>query len=196
MIKIIIFDWGDVLCFYRKKFFRIIASKYKINYTLFRKAELENRLKHDAGEIGTAQFVHNINQSCHSKITVRDYCAMHSYFVHLNKGMIKIIQQLRKNGYKIFLLSNNSEPTYNFVTKQKEIKKLFDKIQLSYQVGLKKPDPRFFKHILKREDIHFSECLFVDDRADSVAVAKKLGMSALQYTNLKKFNLDLAKIIL
>ncbi|MEK6900771.1 MAG: HAD family phosphatase [Nanoarchaeota archaeon] len=196
MIKIIIFDWGEVLCFYRKTFFRTIATKYKINYALFRKVELENRLKHEAGEISTTQFVQNINRACHSPISVHNYYTLHSHFVHLNKGMIKIIQQLKKKGYKIFLLSNNSEPTYNYIKDQKDLHKLFDKILFSYQIGLKKPDPHFFQHVLKDENIRFSQCLFVDDRSDSVVAAKKLGMSALQYTNLKKFKHDLAKLIL
>lgn len=194
MIKVIIFDWGGVLCFYRKVFLKKIASYHKINYAMLKKVEHENRLKHDAGEIGTGQFIQNINRACHSHISVRDYYTLHSQYTQLNKGMIATIQQLKNKRYKIFLLSNNSEPTHNYIRKQKDIKKLFDKIQFSYQIGLKKPDPRFFEHILKGEHISFSECVFVDDRPDSIAAAKKLGMYGLQYTNLKKFKQDLAKI--
>src|SRR3989338_24462 len=186
MIKVIIFDWGGVIFFYRKGFVKKIASEYKINFSLFRRAELENRLQHDVGGLTTKKFVHNINRQCDSHISVNDYYALHSQFVHLSKGMIKVIEQLKKR-YKIFLLSNNSEPAHHYIQKNKKIKKLFDKILFSYQVGLRKPDPRFFQHILKDEAVLFSECLFIDDRADSVAVAKKLGMHGLLYTNLKNF---------
>ena len=46
----------------------------------------------------------------------------------------------------------------------------------SFDIHLEKPDPRFFEFILDHEDLNPEETLFIDDTAENIEAAKKLGI--------------------
>ena len=58
----------------------------------------------------------------------------------------------------------------------------FDVVVVSYEVGLAKPDPRIFELCLSRLGAQAGEALFVDDRAENVAAAERLGLRTLLFT--------------
>ncbi len=189
MIKAIIFDWGNVIKFYdNEKFKKVICKKYKIDEKLFKKVELKHRLRNDLGEIDVYEYIENV---CNELDIKKDYYSklwFSSKFSKMNKQLIKIIEKLREK-YKIFLLSNNNEHTKDSVKSLHKIDHLFDRILFSYEVRIKKPDPMIFKELLKGTSLKTSECLMVDDRADVVEQAKKLGMKGIVF----KDNKDLIK---
>lgn len=199
MIKVIIFDWGNVICFFDVKGFnKKISAHLKVDESLFQKVELKNRLKHDLGEITTKQFVENICNGISRKMSVDDYYSLATRFKHkkLNEQIIPIIKQLKKK-YKIFLLSNSNKRMFEELMKS-DIRFLFDKILISFQVGIKKPDKMFFDLLLKGTNYSFKDCLIVDDREDVCIAAKSYGMSSITFRNneqLKK-EFSLHKIII
>ena len=62
---------------------------------------------------------------------------------------------------------------------------LFDKVLISFQVGLKKQNLAFLKLLLKGTSIKKEECLFIDDRADHIAWGKNVGMDGIVYKTNK-----------
>ena len=197
MIKAIIFDLGNVLILHDKEEFILkVLSKYKIsNRELFQKIELESRLKMDYGEITSHEYIRNINKQTGSNIKEKDYYNI--FFSKpqskLNTNLIGLIKELRRK-YKIFLLANNNKPMHEFI-KSKKLDKLFDKVLFSYQVGLKKPDPKFFERLLSGTKIKSEECVFVDDREDYMPRVKKLKMKTIVYKNFKQLLGDMKTCI-
>ena len=197
MIKAIIFDLGNVLILHDKEEFILkVLSKYKIsNRELFQKIELESRLKMDYGEITSHEYIRNINKQTGSNIKEKDYYNI--FFSKpqskLNTNLIGLIKELRRK-YKIFLLANNNKPMHEFI-KSKKLDKLFDKVLFSYQVGLKKPDPKFFERLLSGTKIKPEECAFVDDREDYMPKVKKLKMKTIVYKNFKQLLGDMKTCI-
>ena len=197
MIKAIIFDLGNVIILHNnEKFFLKVLSKYKIfNRDLFQKVELESRLKMDYGEITSHEYIRNINKQTGSNIKEKDYYNI--FFSKpqskLNTNLIGLIKELRRK-YKIFLLANNNKPMHEFI-KSKKLDKLFDKVLFSYQVGLKKPDPKFFERLLSGTKIKSEECVFVDDREDYMPRVKKLKMKTIVYKNFKQLLGDMKTCI-
>jgi putative hydrolase of the HAD superfamily len=57
----------------------------------------------------------------------------------------------------------------------------FDAVVISCEVGLSKPDPRIYQLCLDRLGLRAPETLFVDDRADNVEGAARLGLRTLQF---------------
>jgi FMN phosphatase YigB (HAD superfamily) len=55
-----------------------------------------------------------------------------------------------------------------------------DGLFLSYEAGFITPDPAFFTQALARFGLDPRGCLFLDDRADNVEVARSVGLRAFQ----------------
>ncbi len=192
MIKVIIFDWGNVIAFYPiTDFLDKISAYFKVDKKLFQKVELQNRLKHDLGEISTKEFIDNLSKGINKKLTVEEYYTTIEKFGQgeLNQELISLIKNLKKK-YKIFILSNNSEPTYISIMKS-NLKNLFDKILFSYQVGIKKPNKEFFLKILGDTTFSPKNCLFIDDREDVCIAAKKYCFNTIIFKNNEQLKKEL-----
>jgi len=110
----------------------------------------------------------------------------------INKSLIYWIRERRKK-YTICLLTNNTAILNRLLKKKFKIYNDFDYIFNSAEVGLLKPDPKFFQYILKKLKVEPKECLFIDDNPENIKVAKKLGFFSILFTNNKKFFKKIAK---
>ena len=54
--------------------------------------------------------------------------------------------------------------------------KLFDKMYLSHELGLRKPDVKIFEYILNEQKLKAEEVFFIDDSPQHIASAKKIGI--------------------
>jgi glucose-1-phosphatase len=57
----------------------------------------------------------------------------------------------------------------------------FDVKVLSYEVGHRKPDSRFYEQCVKAAECEPAECLFFDDMPENVRAARNVGMQACVY---------------
>jgi len=62
---------------------------------------------------------------------------------------------------------------------------------MSFELGVAKPDPRFFTVGLERIGVPAAECLFVDDRAENVEGAAAAGVTGVVYRDRATFETDL-----
>lgn len=88
-----------------------------------------------------------------------------------------ILQTLKENGKKVYLLSNAQRSfTYHEMVKL-DIVKYFDNIYISSDHGVKKPNPKFFEILLKKEDLDPKDCLFLgNDQECDILGAQGVGM--------------------
>ena len=61
-------------------------------------------------------------------------------------------------------------------------------------MGLVKPDPAFYTHILDREGCAPAETVFVDDAEENVEAARKLGIHGLRFEGAAKLRRNLAAL--
>jgi 2-haloacid dehalogenase len=54
--------------------------------------------------------------------------------------------------------------------------------QVSYEAGIMKPDPKFFRRLLDRYGLAAEECVYLDDSAAHVEAARTLGIRAEVHT--------------
>jgi len=108
--------------------------------------------------------------------------AWQGYAKEVPERNLKALIRLRKEGYRILLLSNTNPFMMSWVGSEKfdgkghAISYYFDRLYLSYQMKLMKPDAEIFRRLLDAEKISPSEVLFVDDGPGNVAAARELGM--------------------
>lgn len=67
----------------------------------------------------------------------------------------------------------------------------FDTVYASNELGLLKPDPRFWLAILEAEGVEPGQAFFTDDNADNVAVARDLGIEARLFVDAATLRRDL-----
>ena len=196
MIKAIIFDWGGVLHMIDSKGFRRdLSSRYGVDETLLEKIEIKERLKMDSGEINVDEYLNNINSQLKIKLNEKDYYDLFfSKYVKLNKVLLNLIKKLKKNNYKLFILSNNNPFFYKYMKKTTEFESIFDKIILSFQEKNKKPNISFFLKVLEKTDIEPQEAIFVDDREEYKGIVRKIGMKFLLFRNNKQLKQDFIKL--
>lgn len=100
-----------------------------------------------------------------------------TYHLRLYEWSLPILQTLKENGKKVYLLSNAQRSfTYHEMEKL-DIVKYFDAIHISSDYGVKKPNPKFFEILIEKEGLDVKECLFLgNDQTCDILGAQGVGM--------------------
>jgi HAD superfamily hydrolase (TIGR01509 family) len=100
----------------------------------------------------------------------------------INELAVKLAHNLRENGHTIVLLSNASGEYLRPVMIRLGLDKLFDRIFVSSEMHLAKPDPLAYDHVLREMDYEAEEAVMIDDSQANINAAKDLGMHGILYT--------------
>ncbi len=99
-----------------------------------------------------------------------------------NKPLLDYLQALRKQGVVCCLATNQEKYRTRYVVESMKFKLYFDKIYSSCDMGVKKPDQRFFEIILKDyPNISKNQVMLWDDQLKNVEAAIDLGINAQVY---------------
>ena len=101
-------------------------------------------------------------------------------FNHLHEEIIPMFETLKKQGYKIGLISNCyfEEAT---VIKNSVLWPYFDVACLSCELGIAKPEKEIFDRCVEELGVAYEECLYVGDGgSEELETAKLLGMKPVQ----------------
>ena len=107
-------------------------------------------------------------------------------------GVPEIIADL-KGRYGLYALSNNNPLLWQGIQRISPTITFFDKLFLSHEIGLLKPDPKAFDYVLERLGYAAAEVMLVDDNPTCVKQARVLGWQALQFNNAADLNLQLQR---
>jgi putative hydrolase of the HAD superfamily len=93
------------------------------------------------------------------------------------EAVVSRTRELRKQGYKTGLLTNNAREFRAGWTRLLPIDELFDAVVDSSEVGMRKPNPAIFHHALVQVgNVPAARCIFLDDHPGNVAAAERVGM--------------------
>ena len=95
--------------------------------------------------------------------------------------IITVIKALRKKGYTCGLATNQQSYRANIMRKDLSYDSLFDHHFYSCEMGIKKPDTKYFEHIVSKLEIPASQLLFIDDKEANVESAKQVGLNAFSF---------------
>ena len=98
-------------------------------------------------------------------------------YIRLYPGVLDALAQLRKKGFRLWLLSNAQEMFTRYELGHLGLTKCFDGIYLSSCYGCRKPDSRFFRALLEEQALNPENCLMIgNDRETDIAGAKVAGI--------------------
>ena len=181
MIRNIIFDLGNVIINYNQE--QIINNFTKqeeeIKYIydeIFHAPEWELM---DLGNITNDEATEVINKRNKFKYQKLTDNFLHEWYKkqEINRDIVEIAKKLKRNGYKLFVLSNMANLTYEYF-KNDEFFSLCTGIIISAHEHLIKPDEKVFRLLLDRYKLNAEECLFIDDdpSEQNYKTANKIGI--------------------
>jgi putative hydrolase of the HAD superfamily len=88
----------------------------------------------------------------------------------------KILPELKKEGFKLYYLSNFPLDIYEEIRNSYDLFSYFDGGIISAEVKLAKPDLRIYRLLLEKYSLTAGECLYIDDLQVNVAAAEAAGM--------------------
>jgi glucose-1-phosphatase len=102
-----------------------------------------------------------------------------------------LIRGLKAGGGRVICGTNVIASHYDWLV-DKGRYDIFDGVYASHLMGLRKPDPRFWLHILEAEGVRPADTFFIDDMAENVDAARGVGMASHLFCGADGLRLALA----
>ncbi len=202
--KNLIFDIGDVIV--DIDYLVTIAEFQKLSQVDFSEIVSYNKQSHifdlfETGKVTAQQFRDELKQflkpgTSDEQITT----AWNSILIHYPEKKIALLKDLKQR-YKTFALSNINEIHVDSINVAARAQFAVDSFSVffhhayySNEVGFRKPDKEIYEFVLQKENLIPGETFFVDDKAENVEAAKKLGIQAFQLTQRDKLEQLLAEL--
>lgn len=190
MIRNVVFDIGMVLINFRYREYMEDLGFSKEVQEIFIKNIIENKLWGDL-DLGVRSAEEVIRDM---KDSVSEYPAeADAFFEQINDIVesfpyaLPWIQELKREGYRVYLLSNYPKDLFAMHVKGKfTFTDAVDGRIVSGYVKMVKPDPEIYKLLCMTYDLRPEECVFLDDRTDNLESAKALGFHTVRFQNYEQ----------
>lgn len=184
MIKNIIFDVGGILFDDSKESITKLLGKDSTN--IYKAAYGQDFKKCLLGQITVQEHLNNLKNNPDFNdikfILTKEYLPKSYPLLEENFNYIKA---LKDKGYKLFLLTNITEDSYNYINETININSIFTGGIYSYQEHLIKPNPEIYELIIKRFNLNKNETIFFDDKEKNVKAANETGLKSIVFTSLQ-----------
>lgn len=192
-IKNIVFDFGCVIVDLDKQ--KCIDALDKIgagaiSHYVDECKQIDMFLDLELGKINVKEFCDEIREhapGCHASDEEISK-AWGELLTGIPTKRLEKVEKLHKK-YNSFLLSNSNPIHWNksvdffFPLSGHAPEYYFDKMFISYKLGMIKPDPQIFNTLIRETGIRPEETLFIDDSANNCKAAEEFGIRTLHVTN-------------
>lgn len=103
-------------------------------------------------------------------------------WLSINPGTVEVLADLKAGGTKLALLSN-AGPDYGSYFRHGPLGDFFAACYVSGELGLLKPHPEIYQHVLDDLGIKAAETVFIDNREANVRGAEALGITSHLFTD-------------
>ena len=105
--------------------------------------------------------------------------SMFGEIIEPSRKTIKLMQQA---GVTVVALSNtNATHVESWKGRYDELIESFDHLYLSNEIGMRKPEPRVFEHVLSSHDVGASQAIYFDDKQENIRTAERLGIESVLF---------------
>ena len=193
MAKTIIFDLGGVLVHLDwDKVCAPLARLSDQSYAAVMK-EVRNGPVVEASMLGSLtpqEFHQALCAKIHVDIPYGPFVQIWNGLLSADAEMASLVTELG-SARRLVLASNTDAIHFAYAQEHFSVLRAFDRFFLSYEMGLLKPDPAYFQHLLRGLQTAPGDCLFIDDRAENVQAARETGINAFVFGSTDKLKADL-----
>ncbi|MFA9201146.1 MAG: HAD family hydrolase [Cypionkella sp.] len=114
--------------------------------------------------------------------------------LHLIEDTPPLMCRLAAAGYRLFALTDNVHEIVAHLSDRHDWWAMFEGVTNSAEIGVLKPDPAMYRHLLESNGLVAEETVFLDDLPGNVAGAHAMGMHAFVFTDAAQAEADLRSI--
>ena len=103
----------------------------------------------------------------------------------LMKSNFAYISTLKNKGYNLYILSNITKDSYEYIKNTIDIDSIFDGGIYSYQEGVIKPDKNIYERIINKYNLNRNETIFFDDKQKNVDAAFEIGIKGVLFKSVE-----------
>lgn len=153
--------------------------------------------QHERGEISDEVFAEKLCHEMELPLSYEQFShGWQAVFVALRPEVIATMHKLREQGHRVVVLSNtNRLHTTFWPDEYPEIRDAADKIYLSQEMGMRKPEARIYQAVLQAEGFSASDAVFFDDNVDNIEGANQLGITSILVTGKETIPNYFAKLL-
>lgn len=191
-IRNIIFDLGGVLLNINPLLSLLELEKISDTDSETLKTKLATERifeKFDTGSISAGQFRSTLCHILNRKVNDAEIDRIWNVLLlDFPTHRVEMLQQIKKH-YRVYLLSNTNIIHYRKYTQEFSdnygipFTSLFDRVFLSYEIGMHKPDAGIYTHVLENAELKPEETAFFDDSLANIRAAELLGIKAFHIYN-------------
>ena len=116
----------------------------------------------------------------HRRVVEKRIAIQADCFTHLHPGIEPMLSALRERGIRIGLITNCFSEEAKLI-RESALFEYFDTPCLSWELGMRKPDPAIYHACLEKLNVSAENCLYVGDGgSQELEAARALGMQAVQ----------------
>ncbi|MFC0778528.1 HAD family hydrolase [Flavobacterium sp. HJSW_4] len=196
MINAIIFDFGDIFINLDKP--ATISGLQKLGMTEWNNEFDQLNLSFEVGAISPEDFIGGFQKQLPNASKEEILKAWNAVLADFPFYRLEFLQELSKK-YRLFLLSNtdsihiNTFETKSGVSFYKDFYACFEKVYFSFDIGMRKPDPKIYQFVLNENNLIAENTLFVDDKTENTDSAAALGIKVWNLKVGKEDVVDLYK---
>ena len=193
-MKDIVFDFGGVLVDWNPRYFyrNVFSDEKEMEWFLENVCNTPWNLRHDSG----IRFEDNWQELAHKypqyETQIKQY---YTGWPQMLRGEIPgasaLVDELKNCGYKLYGLTNWSAQTFPIALKRFEMLSKLDGIVVSGEEKCIKPGKEIFNVLLERYHLRANNCVFIDDNADNISAAKRLGFDTIHFQNIPQLRAGL-----
>ena len=194
MIDTLIFDLGQVILpFDWKRGYRALAG-----YSPYAPEEVRRRIKEtglfdtvERGLVAPGELARRLSAVLELNVPFEKFRELwSSIFLPEPNLPDEMLAGLHAN-YRLLLLSNTDAIHYGWIVEKYPIMRHFDHCVLSFELGLRKPEPGIYQEAIRQSQCAPAEIFFTDDIAENIAAARVAGIDAVQFQSLEQLEGEL-----
>ena len=147
-------------------------------------------------ESGKTTFVEHARRTITSLgigLSIFEFASIYDSALTPSFDMFELVSRIAES-HRIALVSNTSEPHWEYAKQFLPFSDLFDPAIVSYAVGSMKPEAAFYKALLDQSGLAANKILFIDDLEVNIEGASAAGIIAHQFTSRAALETTLASL--
>jgi HAD superfamily hydrolase (TIGR01509 family) len=193
--SIILFDLGNVLM---KVEYAAFLHTLGLDHAMS-DAELYHLLEDESqafemGKASAEDFLGVVNAKLGKSYTFDQFRkAWLSILPSVIPGSPDLINRLARE-YRLMLLSNTNELHLRRSVEMLPALKRFERLFVSYEIGLIKPNRGIYQYVLDHVDVPARRILFIDDLEKNIQAAREVGMQGIVFRGIESTRAELQRL--
>jgi len=186
VIKAVIFDFGGVLVDWNPEhlYRKLIPDAAERRYFLTEICSPAWNYEQDRGRDWDEAIALKIAEFPHHAPLIRAYRERWPEMCGGTiAGGVALHAKLKAAGLPLYGLTNWSAPTFELGERLFPILRDFTYVAVSGRLGMVKPEPDIYQHLLNTCGLDAASCLFIDDSMKNVEGARAVGLQAVHFSD-------------